>query len=149
MGIELKIKTNQLIPTQKNLTIWQFKDLFKDYIKNPKDMIIPVRKDPFQDGKYLILDGHHGSCLIDIMQEFMNVNLFVWVAKNEEDYIWKITRDYYSKSFWSYNENILIRFNKVLEVVQTDALPKSIGEMRVKYSWLKDANSMFNYFKKH
>ncbi len=86
MGEIIKLDKSRIKPIQKNFNLESAKRFLINYLKDPDDIIVPVRNNPYKKGM-ILLDGHHRSGIIDTLSEIKNIPLYGWFAKSEDDFI--------------------------------------------------------------
>jgi len=148
MGKIIKLNIDIVSPSQFGLCYLNLGRILKSYVENPKKMIVPIRVHPFDSSRYMLLDGHHSTCIADTLNESNpnSVQIYGWVAKNENDIIEELTEEYYQKNISFNNGNIKERYQLLDDgLIFFDNMPKTIKEMRAEYSELESGASLMNY----
>ena len=147
MGKIIELNTDIITPSQDGLYIYQLKKIMISYTKNPKKIIVPVMLDPFNSDKYTLLDGHHSTCIADTLNEsnLNSVEIYAWIAENKYDVIpYTLSENYHKGRLDSQNENIERRYPLLEKKSAYCRFPKTIKELRAKYSELKSKASLIN-----
>lgn len=142
MGKIIELDTEKIIPTQKGLCSTNMYNFFKEYMKNKKDIIIPVKK--VKEG-HLAIDGHHRACLIDLFKSSNpeQYKIYGWETEHGEDFINELPDNFYQNgnTIKHMNENIEERFHRLIP-----SQYKSISEMRKDFEHLKSPAKAIKHF---
>ncbi|MBT3398097.1 hypothetical protein HOA55_04365 [archaeon] len=147
MGKIIRLDTKLALPTQPTLRQRNIKRVIRSFLRSPKKMIVPVRTNPRDPSTYLILDGHHSTCVADTLNEFRPgfVDIFGWITEDNQDLIERLPQDFHQGRVYSQNENIEGRFENVPAYHEWSKVPKTIREMRGRYEPLRSARNLMRY----
>jgi len=145
MGEIIKLEEDMLLPTQRNLSKDRMRALYRDFKDSElTKILIPIKE--HLSGKYLIIDGHHSSCMYSVLKDFFEINLYGWVGENSNDLIPPKKGVYYPSNFRFSNQTLRRDFDFIEE--DLEGAPNSILEMRKEYNWLKNPVIFLKNFSK-
>lgn len=146
MGRIIELDTKCLVPIQKEIFMDNIKDILRDYNEEPLKNIIPVREHPNYPGKHMLLDGHHSSCITDVLNESSSfVRLYGWVADSETDFIGELGSDFHYGDLYMKNRNIKFQYLRAEELASMPEVPNSIPELRAMYSYLESIETLRDF----
>lgn len=154
MGKIERLDFKRIVPTQSYLQDKQIIGFFEEYLKGPKDIIVPVRR---LGNKDLLFDGHHSLSSLELLKDLFPTNYYVWIANHELDEIKKLPKNIHQdeKSLKYKNWNINEKFHYIHELAFPEKgmqdlveANECLGDLRNKYEFMANKNTLINFLKK-